>query len=168
MNPNSLKDSLKDRFKLTSKQLIYLVVAVLSVVLILTLNSFENEDSETTEEGVMPDVSSEYAEELKHQLEEIISKIDGVGEVTVMLTIESSASYVYVTDTEKDDSETKTETVIIGNKEALVERIDNPQVSGVLVVCTGGDRPIIQEQVVKAVSTVLDIPSNKVYVAKSN
>ncbi|MCD8108100.1 MAG: hypothetical protein LUE20_09090 [Oscillospiraceae bacterium] len=161
-------DKLKEKFKLTSKQLIYLSVAVLSVILIMMLNSFESNDEDTTDTETIPDVSSEYAEELKLQLEEIISKIDGVGEVTVMLTIESSASYVYTTDIEKDELETKTETVIIGNKEALIERIDNPQVSGVLVVCTGGDRAVIQEQVIKAVSTVLDIPSNKVYVAKSN
>ncbi len=161
-------DKLKEKFKLTSKQLIYLSVAVLSVILIMTLNSFESDNEDTTDTETIPDVSTEYAEELKLQLEEIISKIDGVGEVTVMLTIESSASYVYTTDIEKDELETKTETVIIGNKEVLIERIDNPQVSGVLVVCTGGDRAVIQEQVIKAVSTVLDIPSNKVYVAKSN
>ncbi|MCD8345636.1 MAG: hypothetical protein LUC38_06725 [Oscillospiraceae bacterium] len=161
-------DRLKEKFRLTSRQLIYLVVAVLSVILILTLNSFESEDETTTESETIPEVSSEYAEALRLQLEEIISKIDGVGDVTVMLTIESSASYVYTTDIDKDELETKTETVIIGNKEALIERIDNPQVSGVLVVCTGGDRAVIQEQVIKAVSTVLDIPSNKVYVAKSN
>lgn len=161
-------DRLKEKFRLTSRQLIYLVVAVLSVILILTLNSFESEDETTTESETIPEVSSEYAEALRLQLEEIISKIDGVGDVTVMLTIESSASYVYTTDIGKDELETKTETVIIGNKEALIERIDNPQVSGVLVVCTGGDRAVIQEQVIKAVSTVLDIPSNKVYVAKSN
>ncbi|MCD7732637.1 MAG: hypothetical protein LUH56_04290 [Oscillospiraceae bacterium] len=161
-------DRLKEKFRLSGKQIIYLAVAVLSVILILALNSFESDDEDTSDSETIPDVSSEYAEELKLQLEEIISKIDGVGDVTVMLTIESSASYVYTTDIEKDELETKTETVIIGNKEALIERIDNPQVSGVLVVCTGGDRAVIQEQVIKAVSTVLDIPSNKVYVAKSN
>ncbi|MCD7846822.1 MAG: hypothetical protein LUG49_02145 [Oscillospiraceae bacterium] len=161
-------DKLKEKFRLSSKQMIYLGVTVLSVILILMLNSFESEDEVSGDSETIPDVSSEYAEELKLQLEEIISKIDGVGDVTVMLTIESSASYVYTTDIDKDELETKTETVIIGNKEALIERIDNPQVSGVLVVCTGGDRAVIQEQVIKAVSTVLDIPSNKVYVAKSN
>ncbi len=161
-------DRLKEKLRLTSKQLIYLSVAVLSVLLILTLNSFESEDEDVSDSEKIPDVSSEYAEELKLELEEIISKIDGVGDVTVMLTIESSASYIYTQDIEKDELETKTETVIIGNKEALIERIDNPQVSGVLVVCAGGDRAVIQEQVIKAVSTVLDIPTNKVYVAKSN
>ncbi|MCD8005656.1 MAG: hypothetical protein LUF29_01570 [Oscillospiraceae bacterium] len=161
-------DRLKERFKLTGRQLIYLAVAVLSIMLILTLNSFESDEEEPEISETIPTVSSEYAQELKLQLEEIISKIDGVGDVTVMLTIESSASYVYTTDIEKDELETKSETVIIGNKEALIERIENPQVSGVLVVCTGGDRAVIQEQVIKAVSTVLDIPSNKVYVAKSN
>ena len=161
-------DRLKEKLRLTSKQLIYLSVAVLSVLLILTLNSFESEDEDVSDSETIPDVSSEYAEELKLELEEIISKIDGVGDVTVMLTIESSASYVYTQDIEKDELETKTEAVIIGNKEALIERINNPEVSGVLVVCTGGDRAVIQEQVIKAVSTVLDIPTNKVYVAKSN
>ncbi|MCD7785206.1 MAG: hypothetical protein LUH18_06455 [Oscillospiraceae bacterium] len=161
-------DKLKEKFRLSSKQLIYLGVAVLSVILILALNGFESDNEVSEDLETIPDMSSKYAEELRLQLEEIISKIDGVGDVTVMLTIESSASYVYTTDIDKDELETKTETVIIGNKEALIERIDNPQVSGVLVVCTGGDRAVIQEQVIKAVSTVLDIPSNKVYVAKSN
>ena len=109
-----------------------------------------------------------FSKNMTSQLEDIISKIDGVGDVSVMLTTRGSSEIVYAEDTQKDELDRKTETVIIGSKEALVRKIENPEITGVLIVCDGGDDIGVKEKVINAVSTVLNIPSNRVYVTNSS
>lgn len=63
----------------------------------------------------------------------------------------------------------ESEIVIIDNgsqKEALLKKINVPEVSGIVIVCEGGDDPKICEKVYKAVSTALKIPSSRIYVAE--
>ncbi len=168
MELKSIKESLKQRFKLTEKTTIYLIIASLAVILLIFMNGFESDETEEiSDDYVVPNVDTQFSDSLCKQLEEIVSKIEGVGDVSVMLTMEGSSSIVYVEDIEKADLEKKTETVIIGNKEALIERIDCPKVKGVLVVCTGGEDINVKEKVINAVSTVLNISSNRVYVTNS-
>ena len=50
----------------------------------------------------------------------------------------------------------------------LVRKIENPEITGVLIVCDGGDDIGVKEKVINAVSTVLNIPSNRVYVTNSS
>ena len=66
-------------------------------------------------------------------------------------------------------SQTENGYVIIdkgSEKEALVKKINNPSISGVVIVCEGGDDPKVCEKLYKAVSTALNIPTSKIYVAE--
>ena len=102
----------------------------------------------------------------ERQLEAVISQIDGAGKTRVMVTVESTVSYEYATDDSYSESKYESEIVIIGSDKALIKKIDNPEVAGVLVICDGGDSAVIKEKILKAVATVLDISSNKVYITK--
>lgn len=98
------------------------------------------------------------------QLEEIVSEIEGVGKVKIMLTVLGTSTVDYQADIERGGEQEKSKTVIIGNKEALVIGRQNPRIEGVLVVCEGGGSISVREKVINAVSTVLNISANKVYV----
>ena len=111
--------------------------------------------------------TKDRAEELEDELEEIITKIRGVGKVSVMVTVSGTEEKEYISDVSERDGASETKTVIAGSKEALLKAEKYPEVRGVLVVCSGGDKPQIQEKVVNAVSTVLDIPTNKVFVTNA-
>lgn len=78
----------------------------------------------------------------------ILSSISGCGETKVLLTIENSVEYVYL-----EDSTTKTKEI-------------QPVIRGVLVVCEGGDDPVVTQTVTQAVTRALDISSAKVCVTK--
>ena len=65
-----------------------------------------------------------------------------------MLTMENSVEYVYL-----KDSTTKTKEV-------------QPVIRGVLVVCEGGDDPVVVERVTQAVTKALDISTAKVCISK--
>ena len=51
-------------------------------------------------------------------------------------------------------------------EEPLVLKTKEAKIRGVLVVCEGGENPLVCEKVLEAVCALLDIPSNKVSVAK--
>lgn len=154
---------IKEKLKSSPKLVTYILIAAVCAALLLIMNTSDSEAS-SEDNNSLSAGDTEYKSELEKELENIISKIDGVGKVTVMLTVESTYSYEYV----KDYSDDEIETVIVGNKEALISKISNPHVSGVLVVCSGGDNVSVKEKIINAVATVLDIPLSRVYVAKYN
>ncbi|MCM1226866.1 MAG: hypothetical protein NC320_05490 [Clostridium sp.] len=113
-----------------------------------------------------------YISECEEKLKNTLEKINGVGKADVMITAVGSGEYVYAQD-EKTDSESSRisrdeKYVIIGNsgdKKALVKKIDNPEIMGVVVVCEGGESNIVKEKVYNAVSAAFGIPTQKIFVA---
>ena len=89
-----------------------------------------------------------YSEELRERLLDIVSEIDGVGEVKVFLTMDNSGENVYLTNTD-----TKTKSI-------------EPTVRGVVIVCDGGDDPIVVDRVMGAVTRSLSVSSDRVYITK--
>lgn len=94
------------------------------------------------------DYSSNYSEALEERLLSIVSDIDGVGDVKIFLTMDNSGENMYL-----ENSDTKTKTV-------------TPTVRGIVIVCDGGDDPVIINRVTEAVTKSLDIPFSKVCVTK--
>jgi stage III sporulation protein AG len=89
-----------------------------------------------------------YSTEIESDLQSVISKIQGAGETHVLLTMENSVEYVYL-----EDSTTKTKEI-------------QPLIRGVLVVCEGGDDPVVVERITQAVTKALDISTAKVCITK--
>ncbi len=92
--------------------------------------------------------AEEYSAQLKEQLLDIVSQIDGVGEVKVFLTMDNSGENVYLT-----NSDTKTKSI-------------EPTVRGVVIVCDGGDDPVVIDRVMGAVTRSLSVSSDRVYITK--
>ena len=65
--------------------------------------------------------------------------------------------------------DTKESVIIVdtenGRQGLLVTEIQ-PTVKGVVVVCRGGDQPIVQERIVSTITTALNISSKRVCVTK--
>jgi stage III sporulation protein AG len=47
-----------------------------------------------------------------------------------------------------------------------VETIEAPEITGAVIVCGGGGDAAVREQIYKAASAALGIPTAKIYVAK--
>lgn len=84
---------------------------------------------------------------LEKRLSEILTEIDGVGEVHVMVTLGTSGQKQY------------------GRNADMLLSVTAPEVRGVIVVCGGGDRADVREKVVNAVTGVFGINSLRVSVA---
>lgn len=116
----------------------------------------------------------QYITEAEEKLRLTLEKINGVGKADVMITAKGSGEYVYAQNSKKEtDSDSVSESgeyVIIGgsgDKKALVRKVDNPEIMGVVVVCEGGESNVVKEKVYNAVSAAFDIPSQRIFVTGS-
>lgn len=156
---------------------IIVILGLAGMALILFSDIFSGKSNtaqkETTDNMAVQEYES-YVAEMEKRLESTLEKINGVGNADVMITAVGSGEYVYAKDekTETDsDSVSKDEQYVIiggsGDKKALVRKVDNPEIMGVIVVCEGGDSNVVKEKVYSAVSAAFNIPSQKIFVAGS-
>lgn len=112
--------------------------------------------------------------ELEERLEEALSRIDGVGQARVVLTLRSGPTQVLAQDTRQSAGESGSDaertTVVLnrgsGNQETVVVRQLSPQYQGALVVCSGGEDPAVRLRVVEAVAAVTGLGSDRISVSK--
>lgn len=158
------------------KVLIFGAAAVILLLLLSTLtgNSGKTASRETT--SVNED-ASKLERSLEQRLEKLLEKMDGVGSVSVMVTLDTSSRQLYEKD-EKTDQKTvsdssggsentarETETVLAGSsKEPLLTGVVQPKVRGAAVVCSGASDPVIREKVTYTVAKALNIGVSRVYV----
>lgn len=89
-----------------------------------------------------------YKEQIQTSLNDMLNQVDGVGECSVLITMENSAEGVYL-----QNSSTKTKEI-------------EPKIRGVVVACFGGDDPVVIGKVSEIVTKVLNISSARVCVTK--
>lgn len=144
-------------------------IIVMLLILISDLSGTNSSRADVSNDTINFEASDIYSENIQKQLCEMLEKIEGVGKAEVMLTLTSTEEYVYAETIKRGSSQSENDYVIIdkgSQKEALLKKINNPAISGVVVVCEGGDDPRICEKIYKAVSTALDISTGKIYVAE--
>ena len=154
---------------------ILLVGLLLLVIAVPTKNAADDSENENPIADTMnTDIQQdEYAKTLERRLEEILSKIKGVGTVDVMITIRDSGLNVI----EKDESGQETtgdgETSSSWEEETIYQKTDKvtypyvvntmqPQIQGVLVVAQGVDDPVIQQEIIKGIMALFGIESHKI------
>jgi len=160
---------------------LFLFMGLLGVVLIY-LSETEYNEQKITEVNM---TTEQYRISLETSLTELLSQVDGAGKVKLMITLESGEENVYAVQ-EKSDSDEQTvmaqrseqtqrrlsyENEIVmtdegSTKQPVIEKILQPSVQGVVVVCQGADDITVVSNITSAVSVVLNIPTNRVCVIK--
>lgn len=150
---------------LKSRGRAWLLVAgvVIGVLLLLFGTGYGEGTVETGEITESERVSAleDYCTDLEKQIGKLCDAVDGVGGVEVMVTLGSGYRTVYTIDSDGDPA-----TVGSGSgQQALYETICPPTVTGVSVVCNGGDRADVRHTLTDLISTALGISSSRVCVA---
>lgn len=99
---------------------------------------------------------------LEQRLEAILSRIDGAGEVDVLLTEASGSETLY----QSDEGKTVIVTDSQRTEEGLVRRRDPPRYQGAVIVCRGADDPAVRLAIVEAVRSVTALGADKIAVIK--
>lgn len=142
-----ITETLKKTVENARARNVIIAVGFIGIAVILISNLLDAGVGKKTGEGDEFSVKS-YSERIESNLEEVISKINGAGKTKTLLTMDESVEYVYL-----KDSATKTKEI-------------QPHIRGVLVVCEGGDDPVVVERVTNAVTGALGVSTAKVCVTK--
>lgn len=196
MDNKKLSDNLKSLSK--NKGFFNVMIFLLIILFLwLVLTSFKgtsisnkntNKSNGATEVdgtiNIESSTNSSYEEAQKEELEEILSKIDGVGNVSVMIRFESGEvkvpavdSSTQVSKTVEDDGDggTRTteqqsqgDTVVMSSSgsgtDPFITKTYNPQVTGVIITAEGATSSKIKYEIQLAVSKLYDIGLDKVNV----
>lgn len=119
------------------------IIVGVSAILLIFLSSYIDVSSFSSKVD-----ADEYCAVLEENLLSVVTQIEGVGQAKIFLTMDNNGENVYL-----NNSDTKTKSI-------------TPVVRGVVIVCDGGDDPLVVSRVMSAVTKSLDISSNKVCVTK--
>ena len=105
---------------------------------------------------------------------DVLAQIDGVGEVRVVLTLQSGPRRILAQDSQSTVDEGRTEAevtnVVISAGSGVEGTVTlqqlSPQFQGALVVCSGGGEPTVQLRLVEAVSALTGLGADKISVCK--
>lgn len=128
--------------------------------------------------------TSDYIKEQENKLCEVLKRVKGISEPYVMITLDSSSEYIYATKNNSKESNSVNNGNTMSSKESqtdiilysdvlkqesplLVTEIQ-PKIKGVAVVCKGINSAEMQLKIINLVSTVLNLPTNRVYVISSD
>lgn len=119
--------------------------------------------------------------DLERELEEILTKMQGVGEVKVLITYSQTSQIVPIynetnrnSSTEEEDStggtrhssesDIKKEVVLDSNNDIITESVMLPKIEGAIVMAKGADKIEVKNNIIQAVCAVTGLSSHKVQV----
>ena len=109
-------------------------------------------------------VVQEQTEDLEQRLEQILRRVEGAGEVAVMLTEAMGEEVIYQVD--GDGGDTVLVTDAQRNEQGLVRTRQPPLYQGAIVVCRGADSAAVRLAIVEAVAKVTGLGSDQISVLK--
>lgn len=163
------------------KPLIFLsVICVLALIVISVIPDEKKEvENVSTDSEDKAFASEKEQEDLESKLKQILSKINGAGDVDVMITFQSSEEVVpaynsnITTETTKEQdssggertttSSTENKTMITSNSnEPVILKTSEAEIKGVIVVSSGANNQAVKELLYDAVKTSLQISGHQV------
>lgn len=201
------KEKVKEKKKLSIKEIgpAKLVILLMAGIFLLVLSfpdMLSSEDSskdntakqdykvkDNTNNTETKDETESYTNELENRLKSVLIKVEGIGNVEVMITLKGSKEKVILKDgpyTQESMNEvdgeggnrdsssiSKEDTTVLvngGNGESVPYVIQElePEVEGIVVIAEGGDSAKIKTEIMEAAQVLFNIPAHKVKVMKMN
>lgn len=187
-------DNLNDKKKIENL-VVFLVILIVTILAINMIwkdgnkqqNVTENKNTKLAEDENLDIVDNE-SNDMSKELEEILSRIKGVGKVKVLITYSESSQIVAMynenkkeTSTEeKDDTggtriitESDSQKDVIykeknGEKEPITQKTINPKIEGAIITAEGADSADTKSNIIQAVEAVTGLATHKIQVFTMN
>lgn len=177
MNTKQLTDKLKGLGGKLKKFRYPALVLVLGLCLMLLPIRRQKNEEQVIPQTVSAEQTPDYKTQVEQQLCTTLGKMEGVGRVSVMLSLRTGTETIYQTDSsiasqsgDNPSDSASEQTVILsrGNngQEAVVRKTILPGFQGALIVCEGADDPKVKLNVISAVSGITGLSSEKITVVK--
>lgn len=172
--------------------LIVLLMGILLVVIAIPVDGErkkESSDKENLQENEREAVREEqdtYERRLEERLKEALQKVEGVGEVEVMITLKSSSEKIVEKDepsssqvveeadagggTRKTTEASRSESTVYreesGERIPYVVKELEPEVEGVIVIAQGGGNALVKQNILEAVQALFSVEAHKIKIMK--
>jgi len=158
---NSKKINIIEKIKKNKKLQITLIILIFLIVFAIFIFSSFSGDTKT-DSLTSHDL---YVQNLENRLSKSLSKVEGAGNVSVVITVESGMETVLAMKTETiENSNGKqiTETPILVNGKTVVLKEMYPKILGVLIVAEGANSISVLRKIQQATTSLLDINVNQI------
>lgn len=170
---NKLLDRLGQRWKtlLGTYRWALIVVAVGALLMALPTGSGRSAN-ERAAEAVSAGAAEDFdLEGFETRLAEALSRVDGAGEVRVVLTLDGGARSVLARDSQTDGDGSGSSTVVTvgrgsGNQSVVPVQTLTPSFRGALVVCPGGGDPLVRLRLSQAVAALTGLGSDRISICQ--
>lgn len=133
-----------------------------------------------TSQDVQPTTTSEnysvedYRADLETRLTDLISQVDGAGDTQVMVTLSTSERNIYAQEIKQQSKENGASeyqntyvTINTGDgKTALLDTVQPPEILGVVVLCSGGSKGTVKENIYSIVSALTGLKASNIFVGQ--
>ena len=165
-----------------------MVAGIIGILLIVLSECSGNPKEKREQIEIKSGESVSDAANLENKLKKMIENIEGAGKTDVMITFENDGETVYASEKKMLEEKTQNDSGFSGESQKVQEKSESeekyimvdsddgktalisskiaPQICGVVVVCDGGDDPLVAEKLVRTVKTALNIGSNRICVLK--
>ena len=168
--------------------IIILVVTLILVKYIFSGNKKENknesyEDAKlvSSNEVISNSETENYKESLKNDLINILKKIDGVGDVDVLITYSETSKLVPIYNENSSESKTSEEDASGGSRvvesydrskevitddssSPITEKVIMPKIEGAIIICEGANNIDVKNNVISAVEAATGLKVHKIQV----
>lgn len=181
---DKVKNIFLNKEKRVENLISFLIILVITLIVInKILKEDEKEEVNFKNETNVELAENSYIEsnDLEKRLENILSKIDGVGKVSVLITYTESNTVVPIynlttnksvaeeTDTNGGKRVTQTEdsqkeVIKDNNSDIVTEKVIMPQIEGAIITAKGASNSNVKSNIVSAVEAVTGIAVHKIQV----
>ena len=163
MSEQKGKFNIFEKIKSNKKlQFLLIIVLIIAIVLIFISGVFTTGTNTTKAQATIID---SYVDSLETRLSNTLSKVEGAGNVSVVITVESGMQTEIAmksTIIENEKGVEKTETPILVNGKPVVLRELYPKVVGVLIVAQGANKISVLTKIQEATISLLDIKLSQI------
>ena len=188
MKMQDFMQKIKEKKLKRSDWLILVLAGILILIIALPTDTKEKKQAEEAKENISKENNTMEAskDEIERKLEDILEKIDGAGDVKVMITYQDSGTQVVEKDKntsenslEESDStggvrstkeqqlqeSTVYEDADAGNTPFVSKEL-LPKVEGILIVASGGDNQKVKQNISEAVLALFQVEATRIKIVK--
>lgn len=188
MKMQDFMQKIKEKKLKRSDWMILVLAGILILIIALPTDTKEKKQAEEAKENISKENNTMEAskDEIERKLEDILEKIDGAGDVKVMITYQDSGTQVVEKDKntsenslEESDStggvrstkeqqlqeSTVYEEADAGNTPFVSKKL-LPKVEGILIVASGGDNQKVKQNISEAVLALFQVEAHRIKIVK--
>lgn len=147
-----------------------LLGAVAGILLLMFGSGFGKQEERDEASAASPTAAEElasYRAQLEEEICSLCESVNGVGAVTVALTLSGGFTNVYATEEGQNGGE---QYVIVGSgsgASALLLSKSAPEICGIGIVCRGGTNAGVRQELISLLSAAYHVPANRIYVTEA-